>query len=114
MKKRKIILLQIAVLLSVVNSFTIIPVNAQIYTAKDTKMDDILRNSEVVTQRSISTSQKKQNAKNKKSLKKEIQNRKKYHKTILSLYNEHFDPKYLELMHENALIIEQLEVKRIS
>lgn len=45
---------------------------------------------------------------NKKVLKKQIQNRKKLHKNLLSIYNENFDNKYLEQITNNWLILNQL------
>jgi len=49
------------------------------------------------------------NSKNKKILKKEIQNRKKYHKNLVSIYNQNFDNNYLELIKNNSLLIDKLK-----
>lgn len=38
----------------------------------------------------------------KKDLKDEIKRRKKYHKSLLNIYNESFNHKYLELIAENS------------
>lgn len=47
--------------------------------------------------------------KNKKILKKEIQNRKKYHKNLVNIYNQNFDNNYLELIKNNSIIIDNLK-----
>lgn len=49
------------------------------------------------------------NSKNKKILKKEIQNRKKYHKNLVNIYNQNFDNNYLELIKNNSLLINNLK-----
>lgn len=48
------------------------------------------------------------NFKDKKVLKKEIQKRKRYHKNLLSQYNSSFDAKYLNMITDNGIIINNL------
>lgn len=48
------------------------------------------------------------NFKDKKVLKKEIGKRKRYHKTLLSQYNKWFDTKYLNMITNNGIIINNL------
>ena len=50
----------------------------------------------------------KLNSREKKILKKQIQKRKKYHKNLLSLYNEWFDAKYLDMISKNGVILDRL------
>lgn len=57
--------------------------------------------------KNVEVKKDKNNSKNKfkvtkKDLKTEIKQRKKYHKSLLSIYNEWFDPKYLELIQSNS------------
>ena len=52
---------------------------------------------------------KKNLKKEKNILKKEIRNRRVYHKNLLNMYNMDFDNNYLELITHNWLIISNLE-----
>lgn len=45
----------------------------------------------------------------KKLLKKEIQNRRKLHRNLLSMYNDWFEQKYLDMITNNSLHISNLE-----
>lgn len=45
----------------------------------------------------------------KKILKKEIRDRKRYHKSLLSIYNNNFNEKYLNLIRKNWIVINNLE-----
>ncbi|MDD2871025.1 MAG: hypothetical protein PHS49_03465 [Candidatus Gracilibacteria bacterium] len=45
----------------------------------------------------------------KKLLKKEIQNRRKLHRNLLSMYNDGFEQKYLDMITNNSLHISNLE-----
>lgn len=53
----------------------------------------------------------KKNKSEKYLLKKEIQNRKKYHKTLLQKYNENFSKEDLSLIVENSIKIKSLKDK---
>lgn len=48
---------------------------------------------------------------NKKLLKKEIQNRKKYHRSLLNIYNQNFDKNYLELIKNNSILLDNFKKK---
>lgn len=44
----------------------------------------------------------------KKEIKREIKNRKRYHKNLLEKYNSNFDKKILDFIQENSLILTKL------
>ncbi len=103
MKNKKLLLLYFILLISSFNWTS--SLNADYADSEDTKIEKSI---EKVPQKSKVENNKKDKNYNKKILKKEIQNRKKYHKTLVSIYNKNFDSNYLELIKENALIIERL------
>ncbi len=84
-------------------------------TAQVSKVIEVAKSTWTVSQkrtRSIWVAKKEENKKykvTKKDLKEEIKKRKKYHKSLLSTYNESFDQKYLELIAFNSQRISDLK-----
>lgn len=103
MKKRQIILIHFILAISVINSTPFLA--SANYSSRITPRnieDNVKRNTK-------NEDDDKNQINNKKILKKEIQNRKKYHKTLLNMYNKNFDENYLKLITDNSLKIQELE-----
>lgn len=80
------------------------------------KVIETTKNSWVVWKkqtRTVSSKKNEETKKNlkvtKKDLKEEIKKRKKYHKSLLTIYNESFDQKYLDLIAFNSQRISDLK-----
>lgn len=113
--KRKIVLLLFIFLVSVNGS-----------NALNTKVETVRYNRTVKIQNSWENEDEKEKEKkidnkkdiiiNKNNLKKEIRQRRVYHKNLLYLYNKDFEKKHLDLITHNWLIINNLEnhLKKVS
>ena len=103
MKTTKIILLMI-----VIFTPTIYNVNITLWEENIKKQ---IETGEKVVPKTEKLKTKINKRRDKKVLKKEIQNRKKYHKSLIEAYNSDFNQKNLEMIKNNALIIDSLENK---
>lgn len=105
MKKRKLILIHLILLVWVLNINDFVRADNQLPELNATKIEELREDSE------WQDDNKDINKwiYNVKTLKKEIQNKKKYHKNLISMYNISFDNHYLDLIKENSLQIQFLE-----
>jgi len=98
--KKKIIFLLFIFFISA-NNLEASNINSNKSLSKVSKIENVEKNKKEKKYTKI-------NFKNKNILKKQIQKRKKYHKNLLSLYNTNFDEKYLNMITNNGIIINNL------
>ncbi|MDD5770099.1 MAG: hypothetical protein PHE25_03960 [Candidatus Gracilibacteria bacterium] len=106
MKKRQLLLINFILLVSILNVNDFVKADTRLPELSSTKIEQSINDIETKDE----TKDKDKLIKdNKKTLKKELQNRKKYHKNLVSFYNLNFDNNYLELIKDNSLKIQYLE-----
>ena len=114
----------ILLILATTYSFSWINIPIYYQVIADDKIEEILERSpeeteikleerkiKAITEKASSLVYKKWKNNEKYLLKKEIQNKKKYHKTLLEVYNNNFSQENLKLVIENWMKIKQLKEK---
>jgi len=112
MKKRTLVLL-FMFFISISNTYATVTINRDWLGINESKIESINGNQDKREdddeESETEIKNKKIDFKDKKILKKEIQKRKRYHKNLLSLYNKNFEEKYLNLITDNGVKINNLK-----